>query len=106
MAEIYVYAAVFGFMNKRRTPLKKDTPQISAKALSDEQNSVLLTLAVQDAKNINIMFEPEEVKKTINEFANGGIDLLEDLVGDRSGADAIIRMASDMRKCITEWDRK
>ncbi len=105
MYEIYVYAAVFGFKNNTSMKLQKSVPNISAVAMPNKHKAVLLSLVIQKADDIDILFDANNVKGMIDEFANGGIDLLEsELIGDPHGADAITKMSSAMRNSIREWN--
>lgn len=107
MYEIYTYAAVSGFKNNTSVKLQKSIPNISAAAIPRKHKAVLLSLVIQKAGDIDILFDDSKVKKIIDEFANGGIDLLEsELIGDPHGADAITKMSSAMRTSIREWNGK
>ena len=107
MSEIFAYAAAFGFKNRRKEALKQDVPYISAVAFTDKQRAVLLSIAIQNEGDVDILFDPAAVSKTVNEYANGGIGILEsELIGDvRGKADAVTKMASVMRSAIAKWDK-
>ncbi len=104
MAEIFVYAAVFGFKNKKREKLKKAKPQISAIAISKSHTALLLTIPIIDTNGIDVLFNSEETVSMIEEYANGGIGILGDeLLGSAVRAqDPIIKMASDMRDLVSD----
>lgn len=100
MAEIFVYAAIFGFSNKRKAELKDPVPQISAVAFSNKQKAVLLTTVISDTQGIDILFAPDDAIEMVEQYANGGIDLLESqLLGDIH-ADAITKMSSAMKEIL------
>ena len=107
MSEIFAYAAAFGFKKGRKEALRQAAPNISAVAFTDRQRAVLLSIAIQTAGDVDILFDPGMVGKTVNEYANGGIGILEsELIGDvRGKADAVTKMASTMRGAIAEWDK-
>ena len=107
MSEIFVYAAVSGFKSDMREELKQAVPQISAVAFTDKQRAVLLSIAIQKAGNVDVLFDTGMVSKMVIEYANGGIGQLEsELIGDVHGADAVTKMASAMRSAIAEWDQR
>ena len=102
MSEIFAYAAAFGFKRGRKEALKQAVPNISAAAFTDTQRAVLLSLAIQSENNVDVLFYPGTVIKIVNEYANGGIGILEsELIGDvRGKADAVTKMASAMRSAL------
>lgn len=77
MSEIFAYAAAFGFKRGRKEALKQAVPNISAAAFTDTQRAVLLSLAIQSENNVDVLFYPGTVIKIVNEYANGGIGILE-----------------------------
>ncbi len=97
MSDIFVYAAVFGFKNNKRTELLVKRPQISAVAFTKSQKSILLTIAISDRQNIDVLFDADRVIDIIEQYANAGVEILEqDLLGNVH-ADAITKMSSDMK---------
>lgn len=104
MSDIFVYAAIFGFGRNKYEELaaNDNTPQISSLAIPDSQKSTLLALVIAKTGSIDILFKPEEAIKMITEYANAGIDILEDaMLGDPT-SDAITRMATEMHAKIDE----
>ena len=77
MSEIFAYAAAFGFKKGRKEALRQAVPNISAAAFTDTQRAVLLSIAIQSEGNVDVLFYPGTVSKIINEYANGGIDIIE-----------------------------
>lgn len=102
MAEIFVYASVFGFKSGRREELKKAKPYISAVAFSRYQAAILLTIAIASTRGLDVLFKNEEAAKIIQEYANAGIDVLEAELLGNVYADAITRMSSEMRQLINK----
>lgn len=77
MATIFLYAAVLGFKRGVRRELAKPIPNISVEALSSDQISLLLSIPIV-MDDIDTLFDPEGANRTINEYANGGIGMIED----------------------------
>ena len=102
MSEIFVYAAVYGFNNKKKEELKDPTPNISAVALSNKQRSVLLTIAISDTQGIDILFKQDDAIRMIEQYANGGIGLLESELLGGIHADAITKMSSSMKAILDD----
>ena len=108
MSEIFAYAAAFGFKKGRKEALRQAVPNISATAFTDTQRAVLLSIAIQSEGNVDVLFYPGTVSKIVNEYANGGIDIIEsELIGDVDGkADAVTKMASAMRGALDKREGK
>ena len=102
MADIFVYAAIYGFINDRHEELKNVKPQISSHALSKQQSAILLAITISHKKSIDILFEPDKAIKIIEEYANGGIDKLESELLGNFTVDAITQMSSKMKEIIDE----
>lgn len=74
-----MYALGIGFKNKKRVPLKKRVGVIPLSAFNDADLSIIKSIAIADKKNIDIMFGEniQEMFKIAEEYANGGIELLD-----------------------------
>ena len=105
MVDIFVYAAVFGFVEGRSRPIKpkERKPQISVVAMTPEQKAVLLTIAIASTGNIDILFKEDEAAEIVEGYANYGIDLLEQKMLSNVKLDAIPTIASNMRKDAKEF---
>lgn len=102
MADVFVYAAVYGFNANKKEELETKIPQISAIAFDNRQKAVLLSIAISSTGGIDTLFSSDETITIIEQYANGGIDLLEDnLLGSIHG-DAITRMSSKLRDIIDD----
>ena len=102
MADIFVYATIYGFINNCREELKNIKPQISSLALSKQHRAILLTIAISHKKNIDILFEPSKAIKIIEEYANGGIGKLESELLGNFTVDVITQLSSNMLEIIDE----
>ncbi len=106
MGDIFVYAAVFGFKNRRREKIEKAKPNISAVALSDKQTALLLAISIAETGGIDILFQNDAATRVIEEYANGGIDILESELIGNVDEDAIAKMFSTMKTLIADWEAK
>jgi dnd system-associated protein 4 len=79
MKQVFMYALGIGFKNKKRVPLKKRVGVIPLSAFNDADLSIIKSIAIADKKNIDIMFGEniQEMFKIAEEYANGGIELLD-----------------------------
>lgn len=99
MAEIFVHAAICGFNKDKPEPLEKAKPSISAVAITEEQTSILLAIVVDSTGSVEKLFKPTEASRIIEEYANGGIKLLEDELGGINGPN-IAQMSEEMMSII------
>ena len=108
MVDIFVYAAVFGFNEGRQRKIKpkEKKPQISVVAMTQEQKATLLTIAIAHAGTVDILFEEEKAAEIIEEYANYGIDLLEQNMLSSIHGDIIPTLASNIRKDVKKYQSK
>ena len=106
MTDVFVNAAVAGFVSKRRSKLKKKIPNISTVAMTHDQKAILLTIAIAMNESVDILFEKNEVKVIIEEYANSGIDTLEARISGSINDEPIQDMAQRMKESIQDWQTK
>lgn len=97
MADVFIFAAVFGFKYKKREKLKSPRPNITANAFDRGQTALLLTIPIMESGGIDVLFHNREAITIIEEYANGGIGLLEDQLLSSIDVDVVTKMASDLR---------
>lgn len=85
--ELFMMAMMIGLSRGSRVPLKKREGFFLAKELDDEQQYIIKAVAVQEMKGeLEILKDIREVYKIAEEYANGGIHILKDIVvGDEPG---------------------
>jgi len=86
--QCFVWAAVIGFKKDKRIPLKSpiaDRPfdmNTMLNTQGEKAVQALVSMCIAKAENLDILKEPEEAIKLINEYANGGfyeiIKMMED----------------------------
>lgn len=86
--QCFVWAAVIGFIKNKRLPLKSplaDKPfdmNTMLNTQGEKAVQALISMCIAKADNLDILKEPEEAIKLINEYANGGfyeiIKMMED----------------------------
>lgn len=80
-AEVFLCAMALGFKNKSREKFKgKRIPQISIDALKEKGRNLILSLAISESNDLEILYDPKAVYDIAEEYANGGIPLLLKLV--------------------------
>ena len=101
MADVFLYSVIFGFMNTKSTPLEKPVPQIPSNALGDTEKSLLLAMMVSSSsKGIDVLLEKEEVRKSLEQYANGGIKILEKYLTEGKVGDSLSNLESKMRDLL------
>ena len=100
LADIFFYAAVLGFRNRRKESLSDARPNIWVDAVNKPRKAMLISIVVSDAGDIDVLFDPEKAKTVLEEYANAGIDMIKsDLLGD-SSAEPIERMSFMMKEIL------
>lgn len=103
LADVFFYAAVLGFRNERSEPLSDPKPNIWVNAFGRRRVAVLTTIVVSNG-GIDALFDPEKAKSVLEEYANAGIDIIEnDLLGGAS-AEPIERMSFMMKEILDRGD--
>lgn len=78
--EIFMVAMALGFKNKSMIPLKKKIPQIPLRAFSTEEKWVIKFIAIKEEKNIEILSNLKKAYNIAEEYANGGLKILSEMV--------------------------
>jgi dnd system-associated protein 4 len=87
MREFMCFAAVVGFHEGKRTPLKGDTFEIDARIFQNSQQAIdlLYLIALAGSRDVNILREErdDELTAIFEEYANGGLAKIADWIRDR-----------------------
>ena len=100
LADIFFYAAVLGFRNGRREPLVDPRPNIWLNAFGSRRVAVLASVVISDAESLDVLFEPDKAKTVLEEYANAGIDIIENELLGGAGAEPIERMSFMMKEAL------
>lgn len=106
MVDVFVSAAVAGFIAKKRTKLKKKTPNISAVAMSPQQKAILLTIAISEGNTVDVLFNRSKTIDAIEEYANSGINVLESKISESLHVDPIEELALYIKEASEHWQAK
>lgn len=84
LADVFLFAAILGFLNKKREPLKEKYPLINYKAgLTKEQKWLLKSMMIDATNSLDMLATQEgqkELLRIAEEYANGGIGILHHMV--------------------------
>jgi len=103
MKQVFMYALGIGFRNQKRTPLKKRTGVIPLATFSSADLSIIKAVAIADKKSLDVLFGDnlQEMFKIAEEYANGGIDLLDYQVFGPEPGDPDKKMEQTLRDILT-----
>lgn len=101
LADVFLYSAIFGFKNNDKPPLDKPIPQIPSNAFSDASKSLLLAIVISSSpKGVDVLLDKEEVRKTLEQYANGGIITLEHYLTEGKVGDSLTNLETKMRELL------
>lgn len=85
MGDVFIYAMALGYFNNETIPLKKRKGTIPLTAVK-EQEWLIKSIAISKTNYIGILLNEKDVYEIAEEYANGGIVLLYDMVlGEHPG---------------------
>ncbi len=85
--EGYAWAAIMGFINNKRSPLKGKTDNaFSFSTINNKGGEIadaLVLMAISKSENgYKSLLNPDEIIKIIEEYANGGFEIVESILKD------------------------
>ncbi|ASU34248.1 hypothetical protein [Mucilaginibacter xinganensis] len=86
MWELFVYAAILGFMRDRRKPIDKQHKPFRWLNIGNTHQRNLLILAVSKYDSLELLQDKEELKKMIEEYANGGLSIMNQEIKNNPSA--------------------
>ena len=97
MADIFLYSAIFGFINNEKKSLNKPIPQIPSNVFDDGDKALLLAMMISSStKGVDVLLDKEEVRKTLEQYANGGIGILEHFLTEGKVGDSLVNLETKM----------
>lgn len=81
MKDVFLCAMAIGHHNKVRKPLKGGRKgSIPSGTLNDEEKWLIRSIGIAEKKDLEALFDIKEIVTIAEEYANGGIQLLYDLI--------------------------
>ena len=102
MKDVFMYALGIGFFNHRRMKLRKKVGTIPLRTFSSNDLALLMAVAVVEKGSLDVLYRENirEVIEIAEEYANGGITILYNMVfGDEPG-DVDRRMEYYLREIL------
>ncbi len=78
--DIFLAAMVIGFKEGAKIPLRNKKGYFRKSYLNPQDKALINSIAVAEAKNLNILLDEKKVFSIAEEYATGGIKFLKDLV--------------------------
>lgn len=80
MWELFVWGAILGFQNKRYQEIEKayHTPPFKWQMIKSPHDRLLLIMAIENTGSFEIMKNPDELKKKIEGYSNGGLFIVHE----------------------------
>ncbi|MFN4337404.1 MAG: hypothetical protein ACK4FV_07535, partial [Candidatus Nitrosocaldus sp.] len=101
MKSVFLYSLALGWSTKQRIPLKKRNRSIPSRLFTPEEKWLLYAIAFVETNDINIILDKRKVVEIAEEYANGGIDrLVEIIYNPHDERDIYIRLQEDILKKI------
>lgn len=84
MTNIFIMAMALGFKKDSHRPLKKPSNTIPTAIFTKEEKWLMISLYFEThfEAGISVLWEPEQILKNAEEYANGGIQFLKLLYDD------------------------
>ena len=84
MTSVFITAMALGYKKDIRRPIKKAVPNIPTDRFSKEDKWSMISLYLKTHPNAGIeaLWEPDQILKNAEEYANGGIQFLKMLYDD------------------------
>jgi dnd system-associated protein 4 len=108
MKDVFLYSVAVGFKLGKREKLQKKTggAVVPISAFSVEELSLLKTIAINEKQNIDILLEKnvKEFADIIEEYANGGFNIVFHQVYTEEPGDVDKRLEQDLRDLLAKQD--
>ena len=93
-----------GFKNKKFVPFKgKKSTGISATALKDRGQTLVMSVAIAHEKSLDVLFDTAKVYSIAENYANGGLPYLLNMIAEKDNIGSpVVRMENELRQEINK----
>jgi hypothetical protein len=100
---IFMISMALGCINKSKKKVDRPVGLLNTNTFSDEDLLFMVAIAVEESnKGLNVLNNVPEIKRIASEYANGGLNYLEDLFNDYGSGEnlelAIFKKAKEKLK--------
>jgi len=83
--DVFIFAMSLGFRMNKRKPLEKKKDIADIDVFKEHEKTLIRCIASQVEGKIDILIDEAKIFRIAEEFANGGIDILHDLIFEKKG---------------------
>jgi len=102
MKEVFIYAMTLGYRNKIRVTLRKRKGSIPSATFKGDEPWLIKSIATAEQKELETLLDIKTIVNIAEEYANGGITLLYDLVFGTSPGDAYKKLDAHAREVANQ----
>ncbi len=102
MKEVFIYSMTLGYRNKIRVPLRKRKGSIPSATFKGDEPWLIKSIAVAEQKELETLLDIKTIVNIAEEYANGGIALLYDLVFGTSPGDSYKKLDAHARETANQ----
>ena len=77
--QIFIASMALGYINRNKIPLNKKSRSIPTKVFTLPEKWMMISIAIEEEKDLGILKEEQRILNIAEEYANGGIYFLYDL---------------------------
>jgi dnd system-associated protein 4 len=92
MWELFVYAAILGIAQDKRKPIDKTYKPFRWLNIGQDHQKNLLVLTISKYNSLDLLNHKEELKKMIEEYANGGLSIINQEIKNNPSAYSELEM--------------
>jgi hypothetical protein len=86
---IFMICFALGYKSKNRKSFEKPVGLLNVNSFSNDDLWTMISVAVKETGNLQIISKGAEIKKIASEYAYGGLDELDQLIADYGSGDAL-----------------
>lgn len=86
MWELFVYAAVLGYANGKKKEILKPHKPFRWLNIGNSHQKNLLILAISNYNSLELLQDKDELRKNIEEYANGGLSIIDQEIKNNPSA--------------------
>lgn len=102
MKDIFIFAMSLGYAEGTRKRLSKRKGSIPRATLTDDDEWLIRIIAIAEDKALEVLFDETKVFQIAEEYANGGIRLLANMVMEAGPGDPAKNLESKLLKIRVE----
>jgi hypothetical protein len=97
---VFLYAMALGYNNNNPVPLRKKKGVIPTRTLSEAQLWLINSIAIAKKGSVEVLFDANDILNIAEEYANGGVQDLYEVVIRRPTYDAYKIMDDEASQCV------